>query len=108
MKHIYNYSLFLKFSIMREKTLINLDRKLLIEKLFISQNLLHKKTIILEKLIQKKLIPFGNFNSNLMYRFNNFNYEHIIESISYCEFMNMRMTQEIKKIIKKTKDQKNV
>lgn len=103
MRHIYNHKKFNKFVISREKNLLNLyedSYQLFVKKLYLSQRILEVKRLQLEKLENRELVNFENYVSHIVYQPNKFRFTEIVEHISFCEFMTMRINQEIKKINK--------
>lgn len=98
MKDIYNYSEYLKFTIAREKNLLDLDYDLLIQKLYLSQKILKINRLKLESLQDRKLIDFGNYINHITYKAVSKNrYLEIVGVISYCEYLTMKIHKEIKK-----------
>ena len=99
MQNLYNYSNYLNFTIKREKTLINLDRDLLMKKLYLCQNITDKKRKKLEQLLEYELIEFGNYTSNIVYMpANKYRYLQIIGALGFCEYMEYIFTNEIKRL----------
>ncbi len=98
MRYIYNYSEYLKFTIAREKNLIDLDYDLLIQKLYLSQKILKVMRLKLESLQDRELINFGSYVSHITYKpIPKYRYEEAIGAISYCQYLTMKINKELKK-----------
>ena len=102
MKNIYNERKFMRFLVLRERTLKKLyeeDYEIFLIKLSLSQRLTHLKRLELEKLDNRILIEFGDYVHHYVYKpIKKQEYTNIVESISYMEFMRKQFIKEIKKI----------